>query len=88
MFWNLRRSGKLSKIKGLIVGGFRIKADDPGSEFGKTLQEIVLEKVKEYSYPVCFDFPVGHQRDNYALKCGVKHRLKISATEVTLTEQI
>lgn len=33
MFWNLKRSGKLSHLRGLIVGGFKIKPDDPGEEF-------------------------------------------------------
>jgi muramoyltetrapeptide carboxypeptidase len=88
MFWNLKRTGKLSHLKALIVGGFNIKPDDEGEEFGKTLQDIVLEKVKEYHYPVCFDFPVGHQRANFALKCGIKHQLKITVEEVLLTEMI
>jgi muramoyltetrapeptide carboxypeptidase len=86
MFWNLKRTGKLKVLKALIVGGFNLKPDDAGEEFGKTLQEIVLEKIKEYTYPVCFDFPVGHQRANFALKCGVRHRLKINSEEVSLTE--
>ena len=78
MFWNLKRTGKLSQLKGLIIGGFKIKVDEDSDDFGKTLQDVVLEKVKAYRYPVCFDFPVGHQRNNYALKCGVKHRLAVS----------
>jgi len=88
MFWNLKRTGKLKNLKALIVGGFRIKPDDPGEEFGKTIEEIVLEKIKNYNYPVCFDFPVGHQKNNFALKCGVKHRLSVKENEVTLTEII
>jgi muramoyltetrapeptide carboxypeptidase len=86
MFWNLQRSDKLSHLKGLVIGGFKVKPDDPGEEFGKTLYDIVLEKVKEYNYPVCFDFPVGHQKNNFALKCGVKHRLTIQADSCTLIE--
>src|SRR5689334_6007706 len=86
MFWNLKRTGKLEKLAGLIIGGFKIKPDDPGEEFGRTVQDIVLDKVKEYKYPVCFDFPVGHQRNNYALKCGVIHKLAVSNEEVTLRE--
>jgi muramoyltetrapeptide carboxypeptidase len=88
MFWNLKRTGKLKNLKALIIGGFRIKPDDPGEEFGKTIEEIVLEKVNDYRYPVCFDFPVGHQRNNYALKCGVRHRLLVKEDEVILTETI
>ena len=86
MFWNLKRSGKLSHIAGLIVGGFKIKIDDPGEEFGITLEDVVLEKVKEYDYPVCFDFPVGHQKNNFALKCGVRHKLTVQQQQCTLTE--
>lgn len=86
MFWNLKRTGKLSQLKGLIVGGFKIKVDEDSDDFGRTLQDVVLEKVKTYKYPVCFDFPVGHQRNNYALKCGVKHRLEIKPENVSLKE--
>lgn len=86
MFWNLKRSGKLIKLKGLIVGGFKVKADEDADDFGKTLQDVVLEKVKAYRYPVCFGFPVGHQKDNFALKCGVRHRLSVTEQSVILNE--
>ncbi|RZJ74965.1 MAG: LD-carboxypeptidase, partial [Flavobacterium sp.] len=86
MFYNLKRSGKLNKLKGLVVGGFRVKKDDDNDGFGKTLEQIVMDKVKEFGYPVCFDFPVGHQKANYALKCGVKHRLNVTEQITTLTE--
>ncbi|MFT3982077.1 MAG: LD-carboxypeptidase [Ferruginibacter sp.] len=86
MFWNLKRSGKLEKLAGLIVGGFKIKPDDEGEEFGYSVGEIVTDKIKEYAYPVCFDFPVGHQKNNYALKCGVTHRLRVSTNESRLAD--
>jgi muramoyltetrapeptide carboxypeptidase len=86
MFWNLKRTDKLSGLKGLVVGGFKIKTDDAGEEFGKTLEDIVLEKVSEYNYPVCFDFPVGHQKNNFALKCGVQHTLGVHLNECRLSE--
>jgi muramoyltetrapeptide carboxypeptidase len=86
MFWNLKRSGKLEGLAGLIVGGFKVKADLPGEEFGSDLQQIVCEKVKEFEYPVCFDFPVGHQKNNVALKCGVVHELEVGEAQVILRE--
>ena len=86
MFWNLERTGKLAHLKGLIIGGFKAKKDDEGEEFGKTVEEIVLEKIKKYNYPVCFDFPVGHQKNNYALKCGIIHSLEVSEKNVLLKE--
>lgn len=86
MFWNLKRSGKLDKLKGLIIGGFKVKPDDPGEEFGKSIEDIVLEKVSEFKYPVCFDFAVGHQKNNFALKCGTSHTLGVHENECRLTE--
>ncbi len=78
MMWNLKRSGKLTNLRGLIVGGFKVKPDDVGEEFGKTIYQIILEKVSSYHFPVAFDFPVGHQRNNFALKCGANHVLEVN----------
>lgn len=86
MFWNLKRSGKLDNLKGLIIGGFKIKKDDEGEEFGKTIEQIVLEKIEDCHYPVCFNFPVGHQKNNFPLKCGIIHRLNVTEKASTLIE--
>ena len=87
MFVNLERAGKLDKLAGLIIGGFnRIKPDDPGEEFGRTLYDIIFEKTRAYKYPVCFQFPVGHQKNNYALKCGVVHQLVVDGSGSVLKE--
>jgi muramoyltetrapeptide carboxypeptidase len=86
MFYNLKRTGKLERLSGLLIGAFRVKPDDPGDEFGKSIYNIVLEQVAPYKYPVCFNFPVGHQKINYALKCGVQHELNISASRVTFKQ--
>ncbi len=88
MMLNLKRSGKLIGLKGLLIGGFKIKPDDPGEEFGIPLQDIILSAVKEYSFPVCFDFPVGHQKNNFAVKCGVRHTLEVNPGKCRLTEVI
>jgi muramoyltetrapeptide carboxypeptidase len=87
MFWSLQRTGKLANLQGLIVGGFKVKPDDPGDEFGQTLYDIVQDRVKHYDYPVCFDFPVGHQKNNFALKYGIPHILTIQPTQVQLIER-
>lgn len=84
MFWNLKQSGKLSRLAGLIIGGFQLTPDIEGEAFGRTIYDIVTEKVKEYTYPVCFDFPVGHQKNNFALKCGARHMLEVNAEGSTL----
>jgi muramoyltetrapeptide carboxypeptidase len=87
MFWHLQRTGKLDRLAGLVVGGFKIKPDDPGDEFGRTLYDIVQDRVKPYNYPVCHNFPVGHQKENYALKYGIPHTLTIQPDQVKLMEK-
>jgi muramoyltetrapeptide carboxypeptidase len=86
MFYNLKRSGKLANLNGLLIGSFKVKPDDPGDEFGKSVYNIVLDQVASYKYPVCFNFPVGHQKLNYALKCGVRHELNIMEDRVLFRE--
>lgn len=87
MFRHLRRAGKLSGLAALAIGGFKLKPDDPGEEFGRTLEEIVMESVSGYDYPVCFGLPVGHQKKNFPLKCGVVHVLQVGTESVALTEK-
>jgi muramoyltetrapeptide carboxypeptidase len=65
----LNRAGKLQYLAGLIVGGFTdIKDND--IPFGQTVSQIIMDVVKEYNYPVCFDFPAGHIPDNCSLIFG------------------
>ncbi|ANI89130.1 LD-carboxypeptidase [Arachidicoccus ginsenosidimutans] len=88
MLWNLKRAGKFNHIKGLIIGGISIKKQpNPDDELNLSLYDLVLEKVKEYDFPVCFNFPVGHQIANFALKCNVHHRLSV-ISEGTILEEI
>ncbi|RMG81874.1 MAG: LD-carboxypeptidase [Bacteroidetes bacterium] len=76
-------SGKLQKLKGLIVGGMT-DMNDNEIPFGKTAEEIILEYVSEFDYPVVFNFPAGHITDNRALILGKKHLLKVSDNSVIL----
>ncbi|MGY4383436.1 muramoyltetrapeptide carboxypeptidase [Pedobacter sp. UYP24] len=65
----LKRSGKLEKLKGLIVGAFN-EASIEDIPFGSSPEQVIWESVKEYDYPVCFNFPVGHIEDNRAMVLG------------------
>jgi muramoyltetrapeptide carboxypeptidase len=85
MMYQLKRSGKLSKLAGLIVGGFT-EMKDTETPFGQTVYEIIRDMVSEYNYPVCYDFPVSHEKENYALKIGVGHKLKVGKSKVVLEE--
>jgi muramoyltetrapeptide carboxypeptidase len=86
MLYQLKRSGKLDKLAGLIIGGFT-DMKDTERPFGKTVQEAIAAIIAEYDYPVCFDFPVSHGAANYALKVGVVYELKVAGKTVQLKEK-
>ena len=83
MMLQLKRSGKLKNLKGLIVGGMSDMKDN-AIPYGKTAEEIIYEAVKEYKYPVCFNFPAGHIKNNTAICFGKKARLEISKEKISL----
>ncbi len=83
MMLQLKRSGKLKGLKGLIVGGMT-EMKDNAVPFGKTAEEIIFEAVEEYNYPVCFNFPAGHIENNMALYFGKKAELRVNKNQVKL----
>jgi muramoyltetrapeptide carboxypeptidase len=85
MLYQLKRAGKLSKLAGLIVGGFT-DMKDTITPFGQTAYEIIRDIVSEYDYPVCYGFPVSHDKANYALKIGAGYKLKVGKSKVLLEE--
>ena len=84
MMQNLKRSGRLKNLAGLIVGGMSEMRDNTIS-FGKTAHEIIFETVQEYQYPVCFNFPAGHIQDNRALVFGKQVTLEVSPNQVRVS---
>ncbi|KAA6433970.1 LD-carboxypeptidase [Dyadobacter flavalbus] len=78
MMIQMKRSGKLNKLAGLIVGQFTEMKDNSKPTFGKNANEIIQEHVAGYSYPVCFDFPVGHVADNRAMGIGMHATLEVN----------
>jgi muramoyltetrapeptide carboxypeptidase len=85
MMLQLKRSGMLKNLAGLVVGGFtQTKDSDPA--FGATVYEIIEAAVAAYNYPVCYDFPVSHDKENYAIKHGMEYALEVTAKKVSLKE--
>ena len=81
MMWNLKLSGKLSNLSGLVVGAMT-DMNDNEDPFGKSAVEIIKEAVEEFNYPVCFNFPCGHIDDNRALILNKEANLTVAYSSV------
>jgi muramoyltetrapeptide carboxypeptidase len=78
MMMALKRAGKFEGLAGLIVGGMTEMKDNK-VRFNKTAEEIIIEAVSEYHFPVMYGFPAGHIPDNRALIFGREVTMNIDA---------
>jgi len=78
MLQNLRLGGVFSQLSGMIVGHFTDCEEDPSMK--KTINQIVLDAVEGYDFPVCLGFPSGHEDTNYPLILG--REIKMTVTDV------
>lgn len=83
MMNNLRMSGVLARIKGLVVGQFTDCEDDP--LMGCTISQTIAQAAESYAFPMLFDFPAGHVEDNCPLWLNTTHQMSITEKFSTLT---
>ena len=85
MIYQLKISGILNQIKGLIVGQFTDYEED--SNMYASLYESIFSTVKEYSFPICFDFPVGHTKTNLPMIMGGNATLTVEKESISLKQR-
>lgn len=84
MMQNLRMSGVLARLGGLVVGQFTDCDDDP--LMGCSVYETILRAVSGYDFPVMMNLPAGHMEQNVPLRLNTKWHLSVSANGAQLTE--
>ena len=86
MMRNLRLSGVLANISGLIVGQFSDCEDDPLMH--ASVYETIKEAVADYDYPLIFNAPVGHVEHNLPLWLHGHTSVHCGADGVLLTNSL
>ena len=85
MVLQMKNAGLFASLAGLVVGRFSDMRDD-ATDIGAGAFEIIQSHIREYNYPVCYDFPISHALQNYPIKEGANYTLDIEQDQVTLRE--
>ena len=80
MVQNLKLSGMLSCLRGLVIGGM-VDMKDNHIPFGMDAYHIIHDAVREFNYPLLFGFPAGHQHHNLALMLGRQNLLIVKESK-------
>jgi muramoyltetrapeptide carboxypeptidase len=85
MMVQLKRSGRLSQLAGVVVGQMS-DMNDNATPFGQGALEIINEHLGKYNYPVAFGMPIGHETINMAVPVGARFRLTVTDKISTLAQ--
>ncbi len=82
-FYNLKYAGVLDQLEGLIVGQFTDYVED--RLLSRRIYRVIADVLKPYSFPVCYNFPIGHTKANYPVISGAKVNFNVEQGRVTLS---
>lgn len=83
MLQSLKRAGYFDQCKGVIVGDMT-KLRKNTTLWGTSIEQLILDALADYDFPIAFNMPAGHEDDNRALILGRKATLKVEKTKSTL----
>lgn len=75
IMYQLRLSGVLPQLRGLVVGQFTDYK--PDSNYAN-METMIYDMVKPYDYPVAFNVPIGHVEHNIPIVESAKVTLKVT----------
>ncbi|WP_443089848.1 S66 peptidase family protein [Winogradskyella sp. ECml5-4] len=83
MLQSMKRAGYFDHLNGLVVGDMS-KMRKNTTLWGASVEQLILDALEDYDFPITFNMPAGHEKDNRALVLGRKVLLKIDKDQSTL----
>jgi muramoyltetrapeptide carboxypeptidase len=84
MMTSLKLAGKLKGLSAMLIGGMK-EIVDAKIPWGMSVEETIYGIVKEYGYPLFFNFPAGHVPDNRAFFMGKQTRIDVKGNKAILS---
>ncbi|WP_437130085.1 S66 peptidase family protein [Winogradskyella marincola] len=76
MLQSMKRAGYFENLKGLVVGDMS-KLRKNTTLWGTSIEQLILDATADYDFPIAFNMPAGHEKDNRALVLGREVELKV-----------
>ena len=86
MLQSMKRAGYFDNLNGLVVGDMsRMRTNT--TLWGTSVEQLILDVLEDYDFPIAFNMPAGHEKDNRALVLGKVVDLKVEKNESKLSYQ-
>lgn len=83
MLQSLKRAGYFDQCKGVIVGDIT-KIRKNTTPWGTSIEQLILDALSEYNFPIAFNMHAGHKKDNRAMIMGRTVELVVGKEKSTL----
>src|SRR5690606_27295948 len=83
MLQSLKRAGYFDNCAGVIVGDIS-KVRKNTTYWGSSTEQLILDALAEYNFPIAFNMPAGHEQDNRALILGRTVELTVGSDKSVL----
>ncbi len=80
---SLKRAGYFNNCKGVIVGDIT-KVRKNTTAWGKPIEQLIVDALSEYDFPIAFNMHAGHEKDNRAMIFGRTVELKVGKDQSSL----
>lgn len=87
MLQSLKRAGYFEDCKGLVVGDIS-KVRKNTTPWGKPVKQLILDAFEDYDFPILFNFPAGHEKENRALILGRNVTLEVEKERGSLSFEL
>ena len=84
MLQSMKRAGYFDNCKGLIVGDMS-KMRKNTTPWGTSVEQLILDALVAYDFPIAFGMPAGHEKENRAMIFGKTVELKVSRDSTLFT---
>ncbi|EGV43694.2 LD-carboxypeptidase [Bizionia argentinensis JUB59] len=83
MLQSLKRAGYFDNCAGVLVGDMS-KMRRNTTSWGSSTEQLILDALAEYDFPIAFNMPAGHEDDNRAMIFGEDVELVVGKDQSTL----